>query len=820
MLVLATLRHQARRFLAPGLAVVLGVAFVAATLVLGASLNRSVMTSLSGDLGQYAVVVTSTGQDSALTDTRLEQVRESAGVAGVHAVRSAQVMIDGGFGLLVTPPRATSAARLTDGRLPATPGEVAVSSVVASQTGVRLGDVLGMSAAGHASSAPSPRVVGVVDAGRDARYGAGMPVVFATDSGITALTGATGWVEFDVVGLPGTDPAALRDTITAALGATTPGSGLTVQTGTERAATMADAVGGANQAMTTFVLAFAGVTLVVSAIVVANTFGILLARRSRETALLRCVGATRGQLLRSGLGEALLLGIVFSVFGTGVGVAAGAGLVALAGRAGFAAGELTVAVPVHAWVVPLITGVVLMVVSSLVPTLRSTRVGPLTALHPAAATTVSSRAGRFRLLLGLVAFVVGAAAVAAGGISGSLLVAFPGGVLSIVGVLVLAGVVVPVATRLVGRPASKVAGVPGDLAVDNTVRNPGRAAATASALLVGVTLVTMTVVGAPTAARTIDGELDRAFAIDAAVTSRSGHLAADAPTTLGRIRNVARTGVIEAADVRIPGLGTTRVMGLTDDAKAVSRNPGALTVYRPGTLVLSEKPGDPALAAGRKVRVSGDVGSRELTVVVDDRLGFAATMSASDLGAVSSKPAPAAVLLRLADGAGVESVMDDVRTAGRALGDVEIGGSAPRRAEISSVVRVLMYVVGALLALSVVVAFVGVGNTLALSVHERQRETALLRALGVTKGQVRGMLAVEGALLAGVGALLGILLGIGYGVAGVSSLFEGKAQVVVTVPVLPIVTIIAGALLAGALASVLPARGAARTAPAAALALE
>lgn len=819
MLVLATVRHQARRFIAPGLAVVLSVAFVAATLVLGASLNSSVLASLTGDVGRYSVVVATSGSES-LSDARLHQVRSTVGVERVHAVRTATVMVDGGFGVLTTPPAATSASRLTNGRWPAGPGEVAVSSVIASQTGTRIGGVLGISTPGQASTAPSPRVVGIVDAGRDARYAGGMPVLFATDAGINALTGATGWAEFDIVGARGTDPAALRDTVAAALGVTTPRPGVTVQTGTERAAAMADAVGGANRAMTTFVLAFAGVTLVVSAIVVANTFAILLARRSRETALLRCVGATRGQLLRSGLVESLLLGAVFSVIGTAVGVATGIGLVALAARAGFAVGELTVALPLHALVVPVVTGVVLMVVSSLVPTLRATRVGPLAALHPSAAMTVSSRAGRIRLVLGALIFVLGAAAVVVGGVSGSLALAFPGGVLSILGVLVLAGVAVPLVTRIVGRPAAKVAGVPGDLAVDNTVRNPGRAAATASALLVGVTLVTMTVVGAPTATRTIDGELDRAFAIDAGVSSRSGRLPAEAPATLGRIRQVAQVGVVDAAEVRIPGLGKTRVAAMTDDVRAVSRNPGSLTVYRPGTLILSKKSSDPALAAGRKVRVAGDVGTRELTVVVDDRLGFVATMDASDLVAISSTSTPAAVLLRLSDGANVETVMDDIRSASRGLGDVEIGGTAPQRAEIASVVRILMYVVGALLALSVIVALVGVGNTLALSVHERQRETALLRALGVTRGQVRGMLAVEGALLAGVGALIGVLLGIGYGIAGVSSLFGGRVHVVATVPALPIVMILAGSLLAGVLASVLPARGAARTAPATALAIE
>ena len=278
----------------------------------------------------------------------------------------------------------------------------------------------------------------------------------------------------------------------------------------------------------------------------------------------------------------------------------------------------------------------------------------------------------------------------------------------------------------------------------------------------------------------------------------------------------SRSATLTGATLAVTGVADVEVIGVPESARAVMRNDEVLSTLRPGVLVPGEAQPPQGLTDGVRVDVIGPRGTRSLTVAVDKRLGFAYTMTSGDSSALGGEARKDTLLLRLTDGADLTATLGKVAALARGA-HATVGRSAPQREKVHQIITAL---VAGLLAMSVLIALVGVGNTLALSVHERRRESALLRALGVTRGQVKGMLALEGLLLAGVGTVLGVPLGVAYGLAGARGL-PGLSDIPssIVVPVGPLGAVGGVALLAGLIASVLPGRRAARVAPAAAIAL-
>ncbi|MDO5754232.1 FtsX-like permease family protein, partial [Arthrobacter sp.] len=282
---------------------------------------------------------------------------------------------------------------------------------------------------------------------------------------------------------------------------------------------VANLTGGQDQ-LTIILLAFAGVALLVSALVVSNTFSVLVAQRTRELALLRCVGASRAQVRNSVMLEALVVGFVASMLG----VLAAAGLMALfvnlrSQNPDFA--FATLAVPPSAIVAGMVVGTSLTVLAALVPARAATAVAPLAALRPVDDASMHNAGGRVRLGVGVLLMLVGGAGLVYGGLSANLLVALPAGATTFVGFLMAATLFVPKLVSLAGLLAAP-AGVPGKMAAANAVRNPRRATATASALLIGVTLVTMMMSGAATARHAFDTELDAHYPVDITALSYPG----------------------------------------------------------------------------------------------------------------------------------------------------------------------------------------------------------------------------------------------------------------------------------------------------------
>ncbi|MBM6406054.1 ABC transporter permease [Phycicoccus sp. CSK15P-2] len=807
-LTLATLRTQARRYVGPGLAVLLGVAFVATTLTLSATLTASVRTAASGDLGAWAAVVSAAEGDGpeTLPESALERVGDLPEVGDVSAERSGVLVHDAvsDVFLVTTAPADERQLPVESGRMPASTGEVAVSTDVATSLGLGVGDRFSTPRGGAT-------VVGVVDTSEDPRA-TGLGTVVATADEVTALTGVEGWTELRADAADGVPDAAAVEAVRTALG-----SEATVRTGAEAADAAVQQMTGGRDVLTGFLLAFAAVALLVSAIVIANTFSVLLARRARETALLRAVGATRAQVLRSALLEAVVLGLGASLVGVGVGALAARGLAAASSASGLGIPLTTFTVPLSAVVVPTLVGVVVTMAAALVPVVRSARISPMAALRPDAAVTARSRAGRVRIGLGLLGVLGGGAILAAGATAGVLPLGVLGGAVSFVGVLLAGSVLVPAVARLVGSMPARAAGIPGEMALENTVRHPARAASTASALLVGVTLIVMMSVGAATGQRSVTGSLDDRFSVDVAVVATSGDLG---PGVVRQMDDI--DGVVASAD--LPGVRTDvgdvtdqQVVGIPSSAADVVRGDG-LGGLAPGVLLAARESADAAgLTDGARTTLSVGGHDVPLTVRVSDDAPVSFAVTTEDLRTLAPDAGTRTVLLRLAPDADASGAVAQAKAVVAGTG-AAVSGGAPMRAQLEEVVDTLLQVVTALLAVSVVIAVVGIGTSLSLSVIERTRELALVRALGLTRRQLRGMLAGEAVLLAVVATVVGSVLGTVYGLAGPMSLFGGSVPVVLDVPWDRLGLVALAAVVCGLAASVLPARRASRIAPAAALA--
>lgn len=807
----AQVRTHAARLVASTLAIVLAVGFVVATLVLNET-SRSTLLQAAGAryVGTDAVVTSTDG--TAVEADLLKGLSAVQAVAPEHeTIVQAVVPGRGGTRWMSMESFATDPVlrwqHLVAGAFPVRAGQVAVSE----RAGAAVGDILLLTvpAGDGATSNVQATVVGVVDLGADPAAGLSGGGYVTAEQAVT--WGALPPVELRVAG--GDD---LLTQLTEAL-ADQP---VSVRTGTERAELAAAELTGDNVQLTAVLLVFATVAVLVAGLVIANTFAVLLAQRTQELALLRCVGATARQVRRSLLGEALVTGLVASAVGVLAGVGLAAGVCALAAGTDSPVPLAGLAVPPAALLVGLAVGTLVTLLAALAPARAATRVAPLAALRPTDPAPLRSRPGRARLVLGLAMLVPGVAVLVLGVTGVQVLTAVAGGALSFLGVVVLAQRFLPPVVAAAGALVARVGGVPAELAAGNATRNPRRTAATAVALLIGVTLTTAMVVGAASTRATGAAELAAAYPTDVVVDGTGEPLPAGLLDQLRAVDGVAGATALVAEDLIGPDGQPVRVQGVDSDAAApVLRSAGELP--RGGQVVLPPYLADTwSIGDGEAVALRGSRGSLSLLAVVGSSEVSLPRVSVAELAAVAPDAAVDALWLRLADegtAAQTRTVDQVTELAGSAAPSTRTSGLVSERAALDEVLDALLLVVTGLLGVAVVIALIGVGNTLALSVVERRQENGLLRALGLTRRQLRSVLAWEAVLVAAVAALLGVLLGVGYGLAGTASVL-GDFVLVLTVPWLQVAVIVVLAALAGLLASVLPARRAARTAPVAALA--
>lgn len=820
----AGLATRGRRLVAAAVAIVIGTAFLAATLSLLGTATRGVQDAAAAGLRDVDLVLTGADEDSLSPRDR----EAAVAVPGVGRVAGqAEVYLQVGLEIFVGATSPGLGSVLVDGRFPQTAEEIAVTRAARS-AGLDVGETLNLSGFAPPDVADPPsadvEVVGVVDPAPGSRLNMG-PGFLGTDAMLRQVDPNLSYTALHVYLEDGADSAQVR----AALLDAVPGA---VQfTGQERAQAAVQEVAGGADVMTALAVGFGAVALATAGIVIANTFTITLAQRQRELALLRCVGASTAQVRRLVLLEALLLGVIASVAGLALGLAAAAILLLIAQRTGVDAipTGTGLAITPLALIVPLVCGVLVTVLAGLWPAVRATRVAPLEAMRPTEQAP-THRLDLRRLIGGGAIFVIGLALMVLGAVARDPNLGIVGGLVSFTGVVIAAVVLIPLLVRALGA-AVRSAGVPGRLAVDNAVRNPGRAAATGTALLVGVTLITMTSVGAATGERTVMGEIDAAYAVDLVATAPDGLTSpANAPrleqldpaltSAIGSIEGVAGTRSVPSV---VLGMGQWEdpilSIGLDAEGSDVIRSAEQLASLEPGTLGLGNvTQAIHGIGVGDQVTMHGPGGTRELRVVEFGLGSGVVALNTEDLTALNAGPAPHGVLLlRLADGVDPAQVLDDLREVGQPAG-VTFDGPAAERGSIVQILDILVLLATALLAVAVIIAVVGIANTLSLSVIERHREHALLRAMGLTTRQLRLMLLIEGTLLAAVSSLIGVALGVLYGRLGAQTVLPDDIDVRLTVPALRITLIIATAVAAGLLASVLPARRATHVTPAQGLA--
>ncbi|WP_116949680.1 ABC transporter permease [Jiangella endophytica] len=708
-IVLAGLRAHLLRLVLTGLVVVLSVGFTAATLILTDSLDEGSRRELAADADGVDLAVLAP-EDGPLPQAEVAAIADVDGVAAAAPRREVELYTvddDGridpfGYARLVAAPLGADVP--DDG--------VLLDRRSADRLGLAAGDEIAVATA-DADEVVALPIAGLAepssDAGDDPELTAGWAVVreFADPAGATR-------VDLRL------DDGADADAVRAALPA-----GAEVLTGAQLGQWLIDQ-SSRQEALRIPLLMLGAVSLIVAAFVIANTFRILVAQRTRELALLRTVGATRRQVLRGVLAESVAVGLAGSL----AGVAVGALTALVAGSFLGAALVLTVTATTVAWSV--VIGVLMTVGSALLPARAATRVAPLAALQAVPDGADSRTAGRARIVLGVLGLaagglvlVAGAAAGTSGGGAGLVLVVF-GAAVCFLGLLILGPKVVPPLVRAIGAVAARLAGgsrSTAELATANAVRNPRRVAATTAALLIGVTTV-------------------------------AGFLT---------VVESSRQSVRVVVDGRVPADFAVRTA-------AAEPIPGDVT---------------------RAIEELPEIGS-----VVQDGNGLLAVNAA---GGVDGEDARAAIVAATADHP-----------------ELSVQSFAQRRADFEQDLNEAVNVVLAILALALVIAFIGIANTLSLSVHERTREIGLLRALGLTRRQTRVMLGVEAALMGAVAAVVGSAAGALFAWAAVASVEE--LEFVVPWGQLAISAAVATAL--GVLASIAPGQRAARTSPVMALASE
>ncbi len=836
------------RLIAAGLAIMLGTGFVAAAMIGGEVMKSAAYQSFTSDYAGADVVVSADFYSDRPADFTAEVVREVASTEGVTAVAN-KTLIDGvaeaGSGsewTLLGAVDGDSPGSLAEGALPTAAGDAALAGDIARRLSLEVGDEVSITVfAGDPEADESDlrltyTITGLLTPA---------PNIFAMapDALITADEFATPELRFATMRGPlalKLDAAADPDTVMRELRGAL-GDSYQVATVTQMAENTMEEITGSVNAMRTLLFGFAGVALAVAALVIGNTFSVLVAQRTRHLALLRTVGASRGQVRRSVLLEALILGAVASAAGVLFGFAVIAGAIALLSSRlpGINLWEgLALNPPI--WVTTILAGLVLTLLAGWAPARAATKVRPLEALRPEP-LRLGTTAGRLRAAVSALAFFGGAALLAAGVMLGggpdrmglAVMLGILGGFASVLGVVLGAAFVITPVVRVVGKLFGR--GVPATVAVAGALRNPRRTATTANALFIGVGLVVMVGTGAVTAKAALDNELAETFPIDMEVSSVDADASAisqeqvDAVSALPEVGAVAPVahGYLDLGDGDVLDLfapTSTRAGSGTQGPGAILADPLAFDSLEDGEVLgptwLADARG---ISEGETITGTSSGGDPVTLRVVGIRdLPGGVLTTEETLLRVDSQARESLLWIELAPGADAAQALEGVTDAlNSAAGPVvSVHSSALERDSFASVIDTLLFIVSAMLAVAVVIALVGVANTLSLSVLERRRESATLRALGLTTGQLRGMLAIEGVIIALAGTLGGVIGGLIYGWAGAATMLASFASVTPVVPWGMILTAIAVAVASGLLASVLPAHTAVKVSPVAALAEE
>ncbi|MEU5366200.1 FtsX-like permease family protein [Streptomyces sp. NPDC005925] len=835
---LSSLRAHGRRFAGTFLAVFLGVAFLAGTLVMGDTLRASFDSLFAGASSGTDAVVRSA--DAITAPGESQGVRQPVGTAladrveRVPGVAAAEPDIQGAGQLVGSdgepiggqgpPTRAgnwiadpdLNPYRLAEGRAPHASGEVVVNRGTAERGGLRIGDTTTL-------RTPDPVRVTIVGL---ATFGGEDGMAQITYTGMTRsdaeryLTAGPGRAASILVRAePGVTQAEL-------VGRLTPGlpKGVEAITGEESARENTEMISSQFLTLfTTFLLVFSGVALLVATFSIHNTFAIVVAQRTRENALLRALGASRRQVTTATLVEAGAVAVTASAVGLAGGVGIAAGLQALFPAIGFPFPDGDLVVKALSLVLPLAVGVVVCLGSALMPAVRAGRTAPLAALRETAVD--GSGASRSRAVTGAVLAALALAVTLTGVLlEPSLWLAGGGAVLALAAFVVLGPVVSGTAVRVLGSPLPRLRGVTGSLARRNALRSPRRTAATAGALMIGVAVVSLFTVFGASLKATMDQTVSRSFAGDVAVSAPSfgaggSGLSPRLAAAVQRLPEVDTAVGLGRGVAEVDGSG--RALTVTDPA-ALARTfdlgevRGSLTgLGTDGLALTAQEAGRLGLTTGDTARLTFTDGDRETFTVraVYDRSELAGdyVITRGAWAPHRTQDSDTLVAVTFADGVGEDEGRAAVEKATAPYGNPEVQTRAEYAESSAAGIDMMLTLVYALLALAVLIALLGIANTLTLAVHERTRELGLLRAVGQTRAQLRAMVRWESVLVAAFGTAGGLGLGAFLGwVLVTASDGASDSDFVFALPPGRLALVALVGLAAGALAGRRPARRAAR----------
>ncbi|EFS88324.1 ABC transporter permease [Cutibacterium acnes] len=805
--------HERRRLIPTMIAVIIGVAFVASTLMLMDSIKASTLRIQAAAVGDATAVVTAKEPSKPMSSMTVGKVAAVPGVTSVEQTRNAFLQrTDNGQASFVNGHLVPAHPHLVKGRAPTKLDQVAVNQSTADNN-AGIGSKITVNDPSQNGTKPITLiVVGVLDPDARTTTTPTSPEIYLSAANLGRISGHSG---ANTVYVNSDRPAPqIAQEVSKVVGTTA-----TVRTADDERAYEANQASQGFAAMTTFMGAFAVIALAVAAIVIVNTFTILVAQRTRTLALARCIGATRKQVRRSVLGEALIAGLIGSVVGTALGIGV-TQLMLMGLKAAGSPIDTSVSVTVTSCIIPILVGVVVTTLAALPPARRATKVAPVVAPQPVTETP-TRKVGRVRVGFGTLLFLAGTALVIICATSdmetkNAVMCGVAGGFISFAGVLVLAPVLIGSLGRAIG--VARLGGIPGELAIENTQRNPRRTATTASALLIGVTLIATVATGAATGRASIGNMMNGHFPVDATVRAQG-------PLNNATIGDVKRSdGVCQVATVTtVPG--TVEAGGKATKVAVQAASPEFPKVVRDESTAKglddSHAVGAlPGVADGSKITVTVNGKKANLTLVRHGKDNEGLIVTQDILTKLAPHAQPTEIRVRYQDGTDQSKATQALSKSMSTHPGVTVTSSADQKAQMDKIINIMLGMVVGLLVISVIIAIVGVANTLGLSVVERTREIGLLRALGLTRAQVRSMFGKEALMLSGIAAILGIALGIGYGIAGSHALFGSLMTVETSVPWLQLLIVALVAVLTGWLASVIPGRRGATIKPAVALAEE
>jgi putative ABC transport system permease protein len=843
------------RALLTGIAIVLGVALMAGTYILTDTINHAFGEVFASAYKNKAVVVTAKetlGKNSgsrtyAIDEATLTRVREVRGVAAASGGVStgAALLTTGGKRISGTGPSLVDAEQparfeaftATEGHLPRANDEVAIDQSTATREHLKVGQQIVI-----AGSAPARRyeISGIAKFAGSESFG-GSSVALLTTAEAQYVAGEPGeYDSINVAASPGVSPQELASRVRTALPST-----LIVRTGAQEAANQTSELEEKLGFLRTFLLVFAYVALVVGAFIIFNTFSITVAQRVREFGLLRTLGASRGQLMRSVVAEGLLLGVAGSVVGLLAGLALAPGLDELFKAFGADLPDNGTVLEARTVIVSLTVGILITVLAGFFPAMRATRVPPIAAMREGAQIPPRPPPTRRALMIRFALYLVVVLA---------LRVFVGGGVAAVVLVLIVVRAarlrarlkrggerpprhyrVIPALAGAIGLLVSW-RGITGRLARENTVRQPGRTLVTALALTVGLGLVAFISVLAAGTKATIDQAVSRSFAGNLIVQNKSageGGIPGAIAPALRSIHGVGAVTAIAFTKGRVRDLSQTGAPVIDENSPVTAIEPASFagmyklgwehgsratleTLSHEGTVLTKKFASAHHLQVGQRLLVLSATGHTvTLTVtgiITEEALGLLANLTISrslarttfgerEDGADFVSYAPGA------DGTQVRSSIDALLRS--SFPQTHSQTAAQYTKEQSNKVNQFLLLVYVLLALSVIVSLFGIVNTLVLSIYERTHELGMMRAIGTSRRQIRQMIRYEAVITALIGGVLGLLVGV-VGAVLVTEFALSGSGYVLSFPVGTLLLLLVAAALAGVFAAQLPARRASR----------